>query len=115
MDDLPIDFDTCDEIHFKNSEVVTPSEFSIHKPFFSLSIHHDAESREIDFDIKYRSELPAPLPDDTNVRPGGRELRWKSIAVSAKGPNVDFHFSTISDMEDFFASIIDEAKKLAED
>lgn len=114
MEQLPLDFEYRDEIHLNNSRVVSLSEFPIDKPIYSLAIRFDSETHEMDVKLLYRTELPPPLPDDPYVRPGGRELRSKAIAISAQGPNVDFHFSSIKDMEKFFTTILREAKKLAE-
>lgn len=113
MIELPLNFNGHDEVHVEKSQVVSCAEFSVCKPIHTLSIRIDQDTCEVELNLAYRSELPDALEDDPNIRPGGREYRSKDIALYAQGPNVDFHFSSIKDMEGFFNNILDEAKKLS--
>lgn len=111
--DMPLNFSNEDEIHIENGNVVCMYEFSVCKPIYTLSIHVDQDTYETELNLVYRTELPDALPDDPYVRPGGRELRVKEIAVSALGPNIDFHFSSIEDLESFLDGIKREARLIA--
>ena len=110
MLELPLNFNGLDEIHIENSHVVSGSGFPVCKPIYTLAIRVDQDTYETELKLLYRTQLPDALIDDPNVRPGGRELRSKEIAMSALGPNVDFHFSSIEDLDKFFDVIKHEAR-----